>query len=73
MNPKQIIAILMPFVLLGMMFPTFRWLARKLGNAAGWFAGLCIFWAIWGAAFPLAMLGKETILAHTLAGIVMVI
>ncbi len=47
------------------MIPVFRLLAEVFaGNwRIGWFLGLFIYWLIWGAAFPLLILGKKRILA----------
>ncbi len=61
MDSKQIIAIVAPIVLVGMMYPIFRLLASVLGERLGWYLGLVIYWLVWGAAFSFWMIGKENI------------
>lgn len=62
MNTKQIAAILMPILLIAVMVPLFRLIARRFGNRVGWYSGLVIYWILWGLLYPLLMLGKEAIL-----------
>lgn len=62
MDSKKLVALLMPLVLLAVMYPIFQLTARKYGNTVGWHSGLLIYWIIWGVVYPLAVLGKETIL-----------
>ena len=61
MNKKQIIAIIAPLVLIGVMIPIFRWLADALGETLGWYLGLIIYWVLWGAIFPFLMIGREAV------------
>lgn len=45
------------------MYPIFHVLAGALVvDRIAWYLGLIIYWLIWGAAFPLWIIGKETIL-----------
>ncbi len=62
MNPKQITALFIPILLIGVMVPIFQLLARRFGNTAGWLSGLAIYWLIWGLIYPLQILGKEAVL-----------
>ena len=63
MNNKQIIAIIAPLVLMVIMYPIFRFLARVLGERLGWYFGLMTYWIIWGGLFIIMMIGKENLLA----------
>jgi membrane protease YdiL (CAAX protease family) len=62
MNAKQIIALCMPIILLAVMYPVFQLIARKFGKSAGWYSGLVIYWIVWGAGFPLLLLGSHAII-----------
>ncbi len=63
MNKKHIIAIIIPPILISFMYPIFHVLAGALVvDRIAWYLGLIIYWLIWGAAFPLWIIGKETIL-----------
>ncbi len=62
MNSKQIIAVLMPILLIAVMYPVFQLLARRFGNTVGWYSGLAIYWFIWGFLYPVQILGKEKVL-----------
>jgi hypothetical protein len=59
MNKKQKIAVISPLVLIGVMVPIFRFLAHQFGETMGWYLGLGVYWIVWGAFFPIIMLGKE--------------
>jgi membrane protease YdiL (CAAX protease family) len=61
-NVRQIIALLMPVLLIAVMYPFFQFLARRFGNQVGWFAGLAVYWLMWGLAYSLLMLGGERLL-----------
>jgi membrane protease YdiL (CAAX protease family) len=64
MSNRQRLAILAPLVLVGVMIPVFRILAGVFGEEnwrIGWYLGLVIYWLIWGAAFPLWIVGRESI------------
>jgi len=61
MNKKQKIAIIIPLILVVFMYPIFQLTARAFGNQIGWYIGLWIYWLIWGIAFPLWIIGKESI------------
>jgi membrane protease YdiL (CAAX protease family) len=64
MKAKQLIAIITPPILLAFMYPIFRLLAGALElERLAWYLGLIIYWLIWGAAFPLLLLGRENIRA----------
>ena len=62
MNTKQIISVIAPPAIIGMMYPLFQFLGSQFGNSIGWYLGLWIYWIIWGGIFPLIMIGKESIL-----------
>ncbi|MGD8966306.1 MAG: CPBP family intramembrane metalloprotease [Anaerolineae bacterium] len=63
MSSKQRLAIVAPLLLVGTMVPVFRMLARVFGQnwRIGWYLGLVIYWLTWCAAFPLWIVGKESI------------
>ena len=61
MNNKQKLAIVAPLVLIGVMYPIFRWTPVVFGETVGWYLGLVIYWILWGAIFPVVMLGKGNI------------
>jgi membrane protease YdiL (CAAX protease family) len=61
-NKKQIIAIVIPPVLIAIMYPVFYSLVETLAiDRIAWYIGLAIYWLIWGAAFPLLMIGKDKV------------
>lgn len=62
MNTKQIISVISPLVIIGMMYPIFQFLGNQLGNSIGWYLGLWIYWIIWGGIFPWIMIGKDSII-----------
>jgi membrane protease YdiL (CAAX protease family) len=60
MNRKQIIAIASPIILIAVMYPVFRLLSSAFnGSAIGWYLGLVTYWIIWGAVFPLWIIGMK--------------
>ncbi|MGD2253775.1 MAG: CPBP family intramembrane metalloprotease [Anaerolineales bacterium] len=61
MSRRKIIAIISPLILMGMMYPIFGWLTGALGKTIGWYLGLVVYWLLWGAVFPLLIIGKESI------------
>jgi len=61
MNNRQKLAIIAPLVLIVVMYPIFQLLSEAFGETIGWYLGLVIYWLIWGAVFPLAIIGKESI------------
>jgi membrane protease YdiL (CAAX protease family) len=61
MNPKQKIAIIVPPILVTVMYPVFQSLAGVMNDRIAWYLGLMIYWIIWGAVFPLFIIGKEEI------------
>jgi len=61
MNLKQKIAIVTPPVLVAFMYPIFHSLAAVMNDRVAWYLGLAIYWIIWGAVFPLLIIGKEAI------------
>jgi membrane protease YdiL (CAAX protease family) len=63
MNRKQIIVLAAPPVLVLFMYPIFQFLSGKLGETIGWYLGLASYWLIWGALFPLAVIGVDGIIA----------
>ncbi len=61
-DKKRIIAIIAPPILLACMYPIFQFLAGALGNdRIAWYLGLATYWLIWGAIFPLLMIGFQNI------------
>jgi membrane protease YdiL (CAAX protease family) len=61
-DKKRVIAILTPPILIAFMYPIFQFLAGALENdRIAWYLGLATYWAIWGAAFPLLMIGFQNI------------
>ncbi len=62
MSRQQLVALAAPVVLIAMMVPIFQLLARAYGRKIGWHAGLTVYWLVWGAAYPLLLLGGEEIL-----------
>lgn len=59
-DKKRIIAILTPPILIAFMYPIFQFLAGALENdRIAWYLGLATYWLIWGAAFPLLMIGFQ--------------
>ena len=62
MKTKQIILVISPLVIIGMMYPIFQFLGSQLGNSIGWYLGLWIYWIIWGGIFPWLMIGKDRII-----------
>ena len=62
MNNKQKIAIVTPPILIAIMYPIFQLLAGVfVADRIAWYLGLVIYWLIWGAAFPLLIIGKENV------------
>jgi len=61
MNNKQKIAIVAPLILLGMMYPVFQFLSGVFGERIGWYLGLALYWLVWGGAYSLWMIGKESL------------
>jgi membrane protease YdiL (CAAX protease family) len=61
-DKKRIIAIIAPPILLACMYPIFQFLAGALENdRIAWYLGLSTYWLIWGALFPLLMIGFQNI------------
>jgi membrane protease YdiL (CAAX protease family) len=61
MNPRQKIAIVAPPLLVAVMYPIFHSLAAVMNDRVAWYLGLAIYWLIWGAVFPLLIIGKDAI------------
>lgn len=61
MNNRQRIAIAMPPILIAFMYPVFQLLAEVVVDRIAWYFGLIVYWLVWGAAFPLLIVGKENI------------
>lgn len=61
MNTKQKIAIIAPLALIGFMYPVFRLLMAVFDETIAWYLGLITYWLIWGAIFPLLIIGWESI------------
>ena len=64
MNKKQIVAFIIPPVLIAFMYPIFNSLAVALTNdRISWYLGLITYWLIWGMVFPLIIIGKNSVTA----------
>ena len=64
MNKKEIIAFIIPPVLIAFMYPIFNSLAGALANdRIAWYLGLITYWIVWGMIFPLLIIGKQDIKA----------
>lgn len=63
MNRKQVLAVVAPLMLVAVMYPVFRFFAGVFQEnwRLGWYFGLIVYWLVWGAAFPLIILGKDQI------------
>ena len=62
MNKKQIIAFVIPPILMALMYPIFNSLAGALANERiAWYLGLITYWIIWGTAFPIIIIGWKDI------------
>jgi membrane protease YdiL (CAAX protease family) len=60
MNRKQIIAVILPLILIVIMYPVFQLLSAAFnGSALGWYLGLATYWIIWGVVFPLWIVGMK--------------
>ncbi len=60
MNRKQVIAIIFPLILIALMYPVFQLLSSAFnGSVIGWYLGLVTYWIIWGAVFPLWIIGMK--------------
>jgi hypothetical protein len=66
LSSRQRLAVLAPPVVVGVMYPIFQMLARALaGNwRIAWYLGLVTYWLIWGAAFPLWIIGVDNRGSH---------
>ncbi len=61
-DKKRIIAIIAPPILIAVMYPIFQFLAGALeDDRIAWYLGLATYWLIWGAVFPLLMIGFQNI------------
>jgi membrane protease YdiL (CAAX protease family) len=61
-DKKRIIAIIAPPVLMAVMYPVFQFLAGALENdRIAWYLGLATYWLIWGAVFPLLVIGFQNV------------
>jgi membrane protease YdiL (CAAX protease family) len=59
---KQIVAVSIPPILIAFMYPIFHLLAEAfVVDRIAWYLGLIIYWIVWGASFPLLIIGKENI------------
>lgn len=61
-RPRSLIA-LAPLALVATTFPVFHILDAVLGDAVGgrlsWFVGMSVYWAVWGCAFSVWVLGRR--------------
>ena len=59
---KRVIAIIAPPILIAFMYPVFHLLAEVLVvDRIAWYMGLAIYWLIWGAVFPIMIIGISNI------------
>lgn len=62
----QWIALVAPVVLVAVMYPIFQMSDALFGEAAGgylgWYAGLAIYWVLWGWLFSTWIVGRDRIL-----------
>ena len=58
---RQRIAFFLAPLVAGSMYPVFHSLAGVMDDRMAWYLGLAIYWLVWGAAFPLLTLGRESI------------
>ena len=62
MNKKQIIAFVIPIVIIASMYPIFNLLAGAIANdRIAWYLGLMTYWLIWGLIFLFMIIGKKEI------------
>ncbi len=62
MSRKQIIAIISPLILIAVMYPVFQLLSEVFnGTVTGWYLGLVTYWILWGAIFPLWLIGMKNL------------
>jgi len=61
MSRRQWIAIVVPPVLVGVMYPIFHALAGVFSDRIAWYLGLATYWVLWGAVFPLLIIGRHSI------------
>ena len=62
MNKKQIVAFIIPPVLIFFMSPIFNSLSGAMANdRIAWYFGLIIYWLIRGMVFPIIMIGKKNV------------
>jgi membrane protease YdiL (CAAX protease family) len=63
-NKRQVTAIVTPPVVTASMYPVFQVLGGAFAvDKIGWYLGLVIYWILWGAVFPLVIIGREDIMA----------
>jgi len=61
-DKKRIVAVLVPPILIASMYPVFYFLVEALAvERLAWYLGLATYWLIWGAVFPLVIIGKDNI------------
>jgi membrane protease YdiL (CAAX protease family) len=61
-NRKRLIAIIAPLVLIAFMYPIFQLLAGSIANEMiAWYLGLATYWLLWGAVFPIIMIGIKNV------------
>lgn len=61
-DKKRVTAVMAPPLLIALMYPLFHLLAGTLENGRiAWYLGLATYWLIWGAVFPLLMIGFQNV------------
>ncbi len=63
MSNKRKSAIIAPLILIAVMYPIFQLLSGAFGEnwRIGWYLGLVLYWLTWCIAFPVWIIGKESI------------
>jgi len=65
LTTKQKLALVVPLPLIAVMYPVFHGLAHAFREnwRVAWFLGLAGYWVVWGAAFPILVVGWKQIAA----------
>lgn len=63
MHRKQIIALITPLILIGMMVPVFQLFDKLFTGILGWYLGLVFYWVVWCGIFPIVIVGRKRLLS----------
>jgi membrane protease YdiL (CAAX protease family) len=61
MAARQLIALMVPPILIITMYVAFRTLTGALGFPRGYFAAFVVYWALWCGALPIALVGPRKV------------